>query len=299
MPTSVWSGNLRLSLVLIPVRLYPASEERRVSFRMIHEPSGTPIKYVKGIEAEDGFEAVRDEEIIKGYEFVKGQHVLIQPSEIDELKLEAKHTVDMVRFIDRSEIDSRYLQKPYYLVPDGADADEGYTVIREALKQTGKVAVGQIVMGGREHLVGIMPHGKGMVLAILRYGNEVRAVESYFENLSTEAKSEAVSLAVNLIKASSGPFQPETMPDEYAEAIEELVQAKVQQRAPAIEVVKDGESPKVVNIMAVLKKSMAAKGKSKVRQVVGKRTAKRSQNEKSKQKMPRHRPASVKLAART
>src|SRR5919106_2344506 len=124
---SLWSGHLRLSLVLIPVKLCPAvSTEEAVSFRMIHEPSGKPIHYVKGIRDGDEFVEVSDEEIVKGYEHAKGHHVLIRPKELDELKLEAKHTIDMVRFVDEAEIDSRYWEKPYYLVPDGDDADEGY-----------------------------------------------------------------------------------------------------------------------------------------------------------------------------
>ena len=155
-PPSLWSGNLRLSLVLIPVKLCPAiSNEEAVSFRMIHEPSRKPIRYVKGVHEGDKFIEVPEEEIIKGYEHAKGHHVLIDPKELDELKLEAKHTIDMVRFVDEAEIDSRYWEKPYYLVPDGDDADEGYTVIRDALKQTRKVAIGQLIMHGRGHLVGI------------------------------------------------------------------------------------------------------------------------------------------------
>jgi DNA end-binding protein Ku len=112
-PIPVWSGNLRLSLVLVPVRLFPAtSTEGTIAFRMIHEPSGKPIKYLKGIETDHGFEEVPEEEIIKGYEHTKGHHVLIKPEEIDELKLEAKHTIDMARFVDRDEIDSRISRSP-------------------------------------------------------------------------------------------------------------------------------------------------------------------------------------------
>jgi DNA end-binding protein Ku len=119
-PIPVWSGNLRLSLVLVPVRMFPAtSTEGTIAFRMIHEPSGKPIKYEKGIETEHGFEEVPEEEIIKGYEHTKGHHVLIEPGEIDALKLEAKHTIDMATFVDRDEIDTRYFEKPYYLLPDG------------------------------------------------------------------------------------------------------------------------------------------------------------------------------------
>src|SRR6187397_1659885 len=132
-PPSLWSGNLRLSLVLIPVRLVPAlSTEEAISFRQIHEPSGTPIRYVKGIHDGDTFTEVPDEEIVKGCEYAKGQHVLIDPKEIDDLKLEAKHTIDMVRFVAENDIDSRYWEKPYYLVPDGDEADEGYAIMQRA-----------------------------------------------------------------------------------------------------------------------------------------------------------------------
>ena len=162
MPAPLWSGNLRLSLVIIPVKMHSAvSTEDAISFRMIHEPTGKPIRYVKGVIDGDEFTEVPEEEIVKGYEHAKGQHVLIRPSELDDLKLEAKHTIDMVRFVDEAEIDSRYWEKPYYLTPDGDEADEGYTVIREALKQTRKVAIGQLIMGGRGHLVGGKAQGKG------------------------------------------------------------------------------------------------------------------------------------------
>ena len=117
-PTPVWSGNLRLSLVLVPVRLYPAtSTEGTIAFRMIHKPSGKPIKYLKGIETEQDFEEVPEEEIIKGYEHARGHHVLIDPREIDALKLEAKHTIDMTRFVNLDQIDSRYLRSPITFFP--------------------------------------------------------------------------------------------------------------------------------------------------------------------------------------
>ena len=200
-PIPVWSGNLRLSLVLVPVRMFPAtSNEGAIAFRMIHEPSGKPIKYLKGVETEQGFEEVPEEEIIKGYEHTKGHHVLIKPEELDELKLEAKHTIDMARFVDRDEIDSRYFEKPYYLLPDGDEADEGYTVLRDAFAKTKKVAIGQLIMHGREHLVGITAHKKGLMLVILRYQDELRKSDSYFDRLDTKVDESAVKLAVDLVE---------------------------------------------------------------------------------------------------
>jgi DNA end-binding protein Ku len=281
-PIPVWSGNLRLSLVLVPVRVFPAvSTEGTIAFRMIHEPSGKPIKYLKGVETEQGFEEVPEEEIIKGYEHTKGHHVLIKPEELDELKLEAKHTIDMARFVDRDEIDSRYFEKPYYLLPDGDEADEGYTVLRDAFAKTKKVAIGQLIMHGREHLVGITAHKKGLMLLILRYQDELRKPEPYFDTIGTEVDDSAVKLAVDLVEQESGKFEPDKMPNEYARAVHELVQAKVEQRAPEVEIeTEKRETPKVVNIMDALKKSMQAKGRTKVRDAVRKRMGKEPAAEK-------------------
>jgi len=282
-PISLWTGNLRLSLVLVPVKLFSAvSTEGQIAFRMIHEPSGKPIRYVKGVETESGFEEVPDEEIIKGYEHAKGHHILIRPEEIDELKLEAKHTIDMARFVDQSDIDSRYFEKPYYLLPDGDSAEEGYVVLRDALAKSKKVAVGQLIMSGREHLVGITAQGRGLLLVILRYADELRKPESCFDKIEAEPAADAVKLAVDLIEQQSGKFEPRKLPNEHARAVHELVQAKIEQRAPEVEIeTTKGEMPKVINIMDALKKSMQAKGQAKVRDSVRKRVGKEPASQKS------------------
>jgi DNA end-binding protein Ku len=287
----VWSGNLRLSLVLVPVKLFPAvSTEGTIAFRMIHEPSGKPIRYVKGIETDKGFKEVPEEEIIKGYEQTKGHYVLIKPEELDKLKLEAKHTIDMARFVDRDEIDSRYFEKPYYLLPDGEDADEGYIVLRDALSKTKKVAIGQLIMHGREHLVGITAHKKGLMLVILRYEDELRKPQPYFDKIDTKVEANAVKLAVDLIEQQSGKFEPQKLPNEYAQAIHELVQAKVEQRAPEIAIAPErGEATKVVNIMDALKKSMQARGQTKVRDAVRKRMGKAAPKREAVPVSPRSR----------
>jgi DNA end-binding protein Ku len=196
----------------------------------------------------------------------------------------------MVRFVDEAEIDSRYWEKPYYLVPDGDDADEGYTVIRDALKQTRKVAIGQLIMHGRGHLVGIKALGQGLMLSILRYGNEVRAAEPYFEGLTTKPDTEAVALASELITRQSGRFEPEKMPDEYARAVRELVKAKVENRAPEVVIAPDGKpAPQVINIMDALKQSMQKQGQAKVRDAVRKRMGKAAAKEHAPQPAARGR----------
>jgi DNA end-binding protein Ku len=297
-PPSLWSGNLRLSLVLIPVRLFPAvSTEEAISFRQIHEPSGTPIRYVKGVHEGDTFREVPDEEIIKGYEYAKGHHVLIEPKELDELKLEAKHTIDMRQFVDEDDIDVRYWEKPYYLVPDGDEADEGYAIMARALSETGKVAIGQLIMHGREHLVGIKALKGGLMLSILRYPYELREPKPYFEEIRAELKPEAVELATELIEAESGRFEPEKIPDKFAETLRELLQAKVEQRAPQIEVATEGKAkPEVVNIMAALKKSMEARGREKVRDAVRKRMGKAAPKKQAPRPAAKGRPSARRTA---
>ena len=201
--------------------------------------------------------------------------MLINPEEIDELKLEAKHTIDMARFVNLDEIDSRYFEKPYYLLPDGDSADEGYVVLRDALAKSKKMAIGQLIMHGREHLVGITTHKKGLMLLILRYADELRKPEPYFEKIEAKADVDAVKLATDLIEQEFGKFQPEKMPNEYARAVHELVQAKIEQRAPEGEIESaKGESPKVINIMDALKKSMQARGQATVKDAVRKRMGK-------------------------
>jgi DNA end-binding protein Ku len=191
------------------------------------------------------------------------------------LKLEAKHTIDMARFVSRDEIDTRYFEKPYYLLPDGDDADEGYVVLRDALAKTDRVAIGQLIMHGREHLVGIMAQGKGLVLVILRYADELREAEPYFDKIDDHTKPEAISMATKLIEDQSGKFEPQKMPNEYARAVHELVQAKIEQRAPEVEIeTEKRETPKIVNIMDALKKSMQAKGRATVKDAVRKRMGK-------------------------
>ena len=292
-PNPVWTGNLRLSLVIIPVKLYPAvSPAERVSFRMTHEASGQPIRNVKGIPTPDGFQEVPDDEIVKGYEHIKGEHVLIRQEEIDDLKLEAKHTIDLARFVDAADVDARWFEKPYYILPEGDVADEGYTVLRDALVHTGKIAIGQVVMSGREHLVCIGPFGKGLMLFIIRYRDELRDEQPYFEKIKATAEPEAVKLAVQVVEGQAGKFEPDAMSCPYVAAVREMVQAKIEQREPAVEITsgRSSSAPAVVDIMAALKESIQAKGRAKLSDAVRKRTKGTEQSRVTPAKTP-HRPS--------
>jgi len=269
-PRAFWTGHLRLSLVNIPVRLYPAtSSERSIAFHQIHEPSGQRIRYQK---IAPGVGPVENEEITKGYEYEKGKYVLIDPKEVDELKLESKQTIDLSRFVDEDAIDPRYFQTPYYLMPDGDMADEGYVLLHRALKETKKVGVGQFILRGHGSIAAIKPFENGLLLEVLRHANEIRSADKLFDEIpEVKVDKEALDLAKELIKRKAGKFEPGQFKDEYSEAVWELIQAKLEDRAPEI-VTEEPGGAKVINIMDALKKSVQ-QGKSGGR---AKATAKKS-----------------------
>jgi len=289
-PRAFWTGYLRLSLVNIPVKLYPATTaERAIALHQIHQPSGKRIRYQK---IAPGVGPVENEEITKGYEYEKGKYVLVDQKEIDELKLESKQTIELARFVDEAAIDTRYYETPYYLLPDGDMADEGYVILQKALKDTGKIGVGQFILRGHGNIVAVKPFGKGLMLEVLRHANEIRPAEALFKEI-TEVKvdKEALDLAKELIKRKSGKFEPTQFKDEYSEAVWELINAKIEHRAPEIVTEMPG-SAKVINIMDALKKSVqqgkgaagaktAAKRGSSARSGNGKKAAKGAPKRKS------------------
>jgi DNA end-binding protein Ku len=253
-PRAFWTGHLRLSLVNIPVRLYPATtSERAIAFHQIHEPTGKRVRYQK-IVPEVG--AIENEEIVKGYEYEKGKYVLIDPTEIDELKLESKQSIEIVRFVDEDSIDTRYFQTPYYLMPDGDMADEGYVLLRRALTETKKVGVGQFILRGHGNIVAIKPFEEGLLLEVLHHADAIRPAQKLFDEIpDVKIDKEALELAKELVTRKSGEFEPEQFKDEYAAAVWELIQAKLEDRAPDI-VTEEPGGAKVINIMDALKKSV-------------------------------------------
>jgi len=260
-PRAYWTGHLRLSLVNVPVRLYPATtSERRIELNQIHEPSGQRIRYQKVVP---GIGPVEDEDITKGYEYEKGKYVLIDQDEIDDLKLESKQTIELVRFVEPEQIDTRFFEKPYYLMPDGDMAEEGYVVIQKALQQANKIGVGQFILRGHGNIVAIKPFERGLLLEVLRHANEVKSATKLFEEIpSVKVDKEALELAVELMERKAGKFEPEKLKDDYAEAVWELINAKIEHRAPEI-VTAAPSGAKVINIMDALKKSVQAQGKGK------------------------------------
>ena len=254
-----WQGQIRLALVSIPVQIFTATKSgSSVSFRQIHEPSGKPIKYEKVVP---GIGAVDVDEILKGFEYERGSYVLLKNDELDAVRLESKKTLELTQFVDAHEIDVLYYEKPYYVVPADDLAEEAFVVLREALRRTKKVGLGQLAMRGREYVVSIKPCGRGLIMETLRYADEVNKAAGYFRDIpDAKPDEELLELAEALIAKKTSPFAAEKFHDHYVEALRDLVDRKLKAKG-GIVTPDEEETPKkggsnVIDLMAALKKSI-------------------------------------------
>jgi len=258
-----WKGQIRLALVSIPVEIYSATRSgATIAFNQIHEPSGKRIKYEKVVP---GIGAVDPDDIVKGYQYSKGSYVLLDDEELEAVKLESKKTLELTQFVDASEIDPLYYERPYYVVPADDLAEEAFVVLREALRDTRKVALGQLTLRGREYIVSLKPCGRGILLETLRYADEVVKAQGYFRDIpDAKPDPEMLDLAEALIDKKSAKFDPAKFHDRYVDALRELIERKRKSKGARIEAEDEEEAPRrgsnVVDLMAALKKSIEKPG---------------------------------------
>lgn len=274
MPNAYWKGQIRLALVSIPVELYTATKRgAKISFRQIHEPSGQPIKYEK---VAPGVGPVDTDEIMKGYELEKGNYVLLEQEEIDAVKLESKKTLELTQFVEPGEISPLYYERPYYVAPADELAEEAFVVLREALRKTKKVGLGQLALRGREYVVSLKPCGKGLLLETLRYAEEVREGEDFFRDIGEEEPdAELLELAETLIEKKTAPFDAGEFENRYIDALEALIEKKRKSKGgTVIEDVEEPEAGKggnVIDLMAALKKSVDSEKSGKAKSSGGRK----------------------------
>jgi DNA end-binding protein Ku len=251
-----WKGQIRLALVSIPVEIFSATKSgAQIAFNQIHEPTGKRIKYEKVVP---GIGPVDPDEIVRGYQYEKGSYVVVEDEELEAVKLESKKTLELTQFVDYDDIDVLYYEKPYFVVPADDLAEEAFIVLREALRRTRKVGIGQLALRGREYLVSIKPCGRGIVLETLRYADEVNRARDYFRDIG-EAKpdEELLDLAETLIDKKTAEFDPSKFHDRYIEALHDLIERKrkgktiqTEEEAPA------ARGSNVIDLMAALKRSI-------------------------------------------
>jgi len=253
-PRANWKGFLRLSLVTCPVALYPATtDSETIHFNQLNKKTGHRIKYLK-VDAETGRE-VSSDQVIKGYKVDTDTYVEVSNNELENIALESTRTIDIDEFVPKSEIDPRYLIRPYYLVPDGKVGHDAFAVIRETIRNMDMVGVGRVVLTSREHIIGLEPLGKGLMGTLIRYPYEVRDENEYFDGIKdVKVTKDMLDLAKHIVNQKKAHFEPEKFEDHYEEALSELIKAKRQGKAIPHKPRPRGEN--VVDLMDALKKSL-------------------------------------------
>lgn len=255
----MWQGQLRLSLVSCPVALYGAtSRTADISFHLLNPETNNRIRMIP-TDPDTG--PVERADLVKGYEISKNHYVVLSNDEIKAVKLETTKTIDIERFVDEKDIDRLYWNDPYYLLPNDKTGTEAYAVIREALSETGRIALGRVVMHTRERLVALEPRDKGIIVYTLRMGDEVVQPKDAFEDIpATRPDKQMVEIARKIIEQQAGAFEPEKFEDRYENALRELIRRKEKgEKLVTAEPVADDN---VIDLMAALKKSLKAKGGS-------------------------------------
>jgi DNA end-binding protein Ku len=287
-PRAYWKGYLKLSLVSCPIALFPATSEReKIRFHQINKETGNRIQYRK-VDAETGDE-VEAGDIIKGYEVSKGEHIELEPEELESVALESKRIIDIDEFVPKDEIDELYLANPYYIVPDGEVGEQAFAVIREAIRREGMVAIAKVVLTTREHVIALEARGKGLLGVTLRYPYEVRKEQQYFDDIPDEKiPKDMLELAAHIVETKTAHFDPDKFEDRYEDALKDLLKRK--QSGKPIEPPERREPAKVINLMDALRRSVDAQ-KSSGRRQSPRRAAARSHRSGGKRAPARARKA--------
>src|SRR4026209_1477425 len=255
-----WKGYLKISLVNIPVKVFPATDAAAtLSFNQLHGECRTRIQQKRW--RPQGQRGVPNADIVKGFEFEKGRYVVVDEEDIDKVRVESTRVINLEKFTDDTAIDPIYLERSYYLAPDGAVAREAFSVIREGMK--GKAGIGKVALYGREYLVKVQPREKGLVMYTLRHANEIRSMDAIEEldEMPTTVKPDEVKLARQVIGTFEGDVDFNSYKDDYQVGLREIIDAKIEGReivAPEVEA-----PPKVVNLMEALRKSLDSIGNKK------------------------------------
>jgi DNA end-binding protein Ku len=273
-PRASWKGYLKLSLVSCPVRLYPAtSSKERIAFNQLHKDTHNRIN-MKPVDPEIGL--VERSDLVKGYEYEDKQYVIIEDSDLDSVRIESNHTMNIEAFVDEKDVDVIYQDAPYYLAPDGAMAEETFIVLREAMRKSGKLAVARLVLSSRERIVTIGARETGMFVCTLRNPSEVRAAAEYFGNIAEgKPDPEMLQLAEALIQQKLTRFDPKNYEDRYEIALMNMIREKLKGHKPIIAAAP--ERGNVINLMDALKASLGQTkppAKSKTKAVVDEKPAK-------------------------
>ena len=251
---AIWKGHIQFSLVTIPVRIYNAIDTgQTISFNLLSKEGHNPVSYEKKDKVTG--QTLRNEDIVKGYQYESGQYVIIENEDFEKVKLKSEKVIDIEGFVSTDEVHPTLFETPYFVGPDGDVAAKTYGLLSETLKQSGRIAVGKVVLRDRETPLLLAPHGKGIVMYRLRYPNEVRSINEVPQLLEVKADKEQLKLAKTLVDSMTKKFSNIEMKDHYFDALKAIIDAKIEGKEV---VIVEEEAPKVVDIMTALKASIDA-----------------------------------------
>ena len=262
MARAIWKGSISFGLVNIPIALYPATRREELKFRLLRKSDLSPVNY-KRVAQKDGKEVSWDQ-IVKGYEYEKGKYVVLKDEDFERVDLEATQTVDIQDFVEQEEIDPMFFYKPYYLEPQKG-GDKAYALLRDALKDSGKVGIAKVVIKTRQYLAGVKPEDGALVLELMHFADELADSEKLHVPKKTEVGKRERNMAKSLIDSMSSKWNPEKYKDDYREALMEVIEEKVEAGGKEIEE-KPKKAPKptkVIDLVSVLQKSLDQTGARK------------------------------------
>ena len=261
----IWNGMISFGLVNIPVGVFSATRSERLEFHLLHEKDLGRINNVRVCQV-DG-EEVAYEELVKGYEYEKGEYVVLTDEDFEKAAPETSKTISITDFVDVEEIDPMFFETPYYLAP-GKNADHAYVILRETLKQTQKAGIAKVAFREREHLAAVKPHGRALMLDIMHFPEEISpAGELDLPAEKATIKDKELKLAAQLVESMTAKFDPKKYKDTYRERLEELIEKKLKGKTIHVKASKRKATTNVVDIMALLQKSLKASGKQKTKVV--------------------------------
>jgi DNA end-binding protein Ku len=262
MARAIWKGSISFGLVNIPIALYPATRREELKFRLLRKSDLSPVNY-KRVAEKDGKEVPWDQ-VVKGYEYEKGKYVVLKDEDFQRVDLEATQTVDIQDFVDQEEIDPMFFYKPYYLEPQKG-GDKAYALLRDALKDSGKVGIAKVVIKTRQYLAGVKPEDGALLLELMHFADELADTGKLHVPKETEVGKREMNMAKSLIDSMSSKWDPEKYRDEYREALMEVIEEKMEAGGKEIEE-KPKKAPKptkVIDLVSVLQRSLEQTGAKK------------------------------------
>jgi DNA end-binding protein Ku len=250
---AIWKGSISFGLVYIPISVYPATREEKLSFRQLRATDLSPIKYKKVAEADS--KEVSADQIVKGFEYERGQYVVLKEEDFAKVKIESTHSIDITDFVDLGQVDPKFFYKPYFLEPQKG-GEKAYALLHRALTGTGKIGIAKVVISNREHLASVKPDGLFLILELMHFASEILSPEELKSGPVSAITEKELKMAQSLIESMSEPWEPEKYRDEYRTAVMEMIEQKAQHKEVAGKPTPAVRATNVVDLVKVLQESL-------------------------------------------